>query len=148
MKPDRVLLVDDEVEFVETLAKRMEMRGLYVEIANTGREALEKVAGNVFDAVVLDLIMPGMKGSELLTEIRMRRPDVPTVLITAFGSIESAVDAMRGGAYHYLAKPFRMEELLAVVSAALRERRLMSPRLLLPTSAGRCPVGCRASRSR
>lgn len=122
MKADRVLLVDDEVDFVETLAKRMEMRGLYVEIANTGSEALEKVAGNVFDAVVLDLIMPGMDGIETLQRLHEVDPDLQIMLLTGQGTIQTAVEATRLGAIDVFEKPTDIAVLLEKIKEARAQR--------------------------
>ncbi len=90
----------------------------------SGLEALERIGCAPIDVVVTDLMMPGMRGNDLLAQVRARTPEIPVVIITAFGSIESAVEAMKAGAYHYVAKPFRIEQLLATLENALRERRL------------------------
>jgi CheY-like chemotaxis protein len=96
--------------------------GYEVRTAAGGDEALQDLSGA--DLVVTDLVMPGMRGEELLARVRSIDPDLPVVVMTAFGSIDSAVDAIKAGAYNYIAKPCRMDQLLAIVAGALRERRL------------------------
>lgn len=123
--PPTILVVEDDAEMRDLLAEVLHEAACRALTAADGQEALDTLRGTQIDVVVTDLMMPGMKGSELLQEVRQHRPDVPVIIITAFGSIESAVDAMKHGAYHYLTKPFRMEEFVATVTAALRERRLM-----------------------
>ena len=124
MTPDKVLLVDDEVEFVGTLAKRMEIRGLSVEIANSGSEALEKVARDVFDAIVLDVRMPGMDGIETLKRLREVQPELQIMLLTGHGTVQTAVEATRLGAIDVLEKPTDIEVLIGKIKEA-RAQRLM-----------------------
>ena len=119
-----VLVVEDDSAMRALLEEQLEEAGYRVFTAAEGGEGLELVLRQSIDVVVTDLKMPGMKGDELLGEIRERDSELPVVLITAFGSIESAVDTMKGGAYHYIAKPFRMNQLLITVENAVRERRL------------------------
>ena len=117
-----VLVVEDDQEMRQLLEDEMREAGYDVVGAAEGGEALERLGEA--DVVVTDLVMPGMKGDELLAEIKVREPDVPVVIMTAFGSIDSAVEAIKSGAYHYVAKPCRMEQLLSTVANALRERWL------------------------
>jgi DNA-binding NtrC family response regulator len=131
-----VLIVDDEREMRLLLEDELLDAGYEVVSAVSAGEALNRAATGAVDVVVTDLIMPGMKGDELLRELHTRQPDVPVVIMTAFGSIESAVEATKAGAYHYVAKPFRMEQLLVTVENALRERRLRRELLELRTSLG------------
>ncbi len=131
-----VLIVEDEREMRLLLEDELLDAGYEVVSAVSGSEALNRVATGPVDVIVTDLIMPGMKGDELLRALQGRQPDIPVVIMTAFGSIESAVEAMKAGAYHYVAKPFRMEQLLLTVQNALRERRLRRELLELRTSLG------------
>lgn len=124
MKSDRVLLVDDEVEFVETLAERMRARGLDVEIAHCGKEALGNVAGKSFDAVVLDLAMPGMDGIETLRRLREADPDLQIMLLTGQGTIEAAVEATKLGALDVFQKPTDIEVLIEKIKEA-RAKKVM-----------------------
>jgi two-component system response regulator AtoC len=119
-----LLVVEDDEEMRLFLEEELHDRGFRVIGARRGPEALDRLAEGPVDAVITDLKMPDMQGDELLAELRARDRDLPVVLITAFGSIETAVGAIKAGAYHYLAKPFRMECLLATVESALREKHL------------------------
>jgi DNA-binding NtrC family response regulator len=118
----RILVVEDDEEMRNLLEDELRDARYEVLTAASGPQALERLTGEAVDVLVTDNIMPGMKGRELLTEVRAREPDLPVVIITAFGDVGSAVDAMRAGAYHYVTKPFRMEQLLATLEGALRER--------------------------
>ena len=119
-----LLIVEDDEEMRLFLEEELRDHGYDVIGAARGPEALERLDGRRVDAVITDVKMPEMPGYELLAELRSRDHDLPVVMITAFGSIDSAVEAIKAGAYHYLAKPFRIEQLLATVEDALRERRL------------------------
>lgn len=122
--PYSILIVDDDVQMTVMLKKILEKEGYDVEIALNGQDALAKSAVGDLDLIISDIRMPGMDGLEFLERIKGNHQDVPVVLMTAFGSIEAAVESMKKGAYHYIAKPFKTEQLLSVVEAALRERKL------------------------
>ncbi|MCA9730122.1 MAG: sigma-54-dependent Fis family transcriptional regulator, partial [Candidatus Eisenbacteria bacterium] len=119
-----ILVVEDEPAMRQLLEEELAEEGYQVVTAADGAEALEQHTRHAVDVIVTDNKMPTMTGLELLAEVRRRTPDVPVVLITAFGSIESAVEAMKAGAYHYVAKPFLMEDLLVTVRSAAEARRL------------------------
>ncbi len=120
----RILVVEDDDAMRQLLVEEIGDAGYAVVAAAEGEEALAQVARHSIDVVVTDLRMPGMRGETLLSELKAREPDIPVVIITAFGSIDSAVETIRAGAYHYVAKPFRMAQLLHALENALRERRL------------------------
>ncbi len=120
-----ILVVEDDREMRALLEDILVAESYQVRSAADGSEGFKLFLRHEVDLIITDVMMPGMKGTELLNEVQARRPDVPVIIITAFGNIESAVDAMKGGAYHYLPKPFRTQELLIAVSAALRERHLL-----------------------
>jgi DNA-binding NtrC family response regulator len=124
MNPARVLVVEDDDAMRELLADELQAAGYEVVAAGNGAQALARLQRDPVDVVVTDLMMPGMKGNEVLERIRQWDPVMPVVIMTAFGSIESAVESMRAGAYHYVTKPFKMEELVETVGAAVLERRL------------------------
>jgi len=124
MSDGRILVVEDDVEMRRLLEDELRARGYSVLGAAGAGEALALLARSPVDAVVTDLLMPGMKGNELLSRIRAMDTSIPVVIMTAFGGVESAVEAMRSGAYHYITKPFRMEVLVGTLRAALDERRL------------------------
>jgi DNA-binding NtrC family response regulator len=139
--PERVLLVEDDRDLRAFLAEELEEAGYEVASFPTADAALvEVVRGAGADLVVTDLIMPGMRGHDLLAELRARRPELNVIIITAFGSIESAIEMMRGGAYDYLAKPFGTGELLMTVRRALEESRLRRELARL-SQAGAAPPG-------
>lgn len=120
---DRVLLVDDEVEFVETLAERLRARGLQVEVATSGAEGIKKAEKTGFEAVVLDLAMPGMDGIETLKALREQNADIQVMLLTGQATIKGAVAANRLGAVDVLEKPIDIETLLEKIREA-RARHL------------------------
>lgn len=108
----RVLLVDDEESFVDALSKRLEARGLVVETASDGEQALKTAKDRTFDIIVLDLAMPGMNGIETLKRLREDDPDLQIILLTGHGSLEKGVEAMKLGAMDFLQKPADLENLL------------------------------------
>ena len=129
-----VLLVDDEVPFVETMTKRLSKRQLKVLPAYSGREALEKLAENAVDVVILDVKMPGMDGIQTLREIKKAHPLVEVIMLTGHATVETAVEGMRLGAFDYLMKPCEIEELLAKVGEAKEkkgkhEQKIMDARM-------------------
>ena len=119
-----VLVVDDDAAMREMLVSLLEDHGFQARAVASAEEALEKVRETEFDAVVSDIRMPGKTGLELLGELRAIRADMPVVLMTGFGSIDSAVAAMRAGAFHYITKPFKRDEVLVVLERALERRAL------------------------
>ncbi|MFH1146572.1 MAG: sigma-54 dependent transcriptional regulator [Pseudomonadota bacterium] len=119
-----ILIVDDDEKMGLMLKKILEKHGYSAETARDGEEALEKAAEGNPDLIITDIRMPGMDGMEVLEKIKAGNEDVPVILMTAFGSIDAAVEAMKNGAYHYIPKPFKIEQLLPIVTAALRERKL------------------------
>jgi DNA-binding NtrC family response regulator len=120
----RLLVVDDDSAMRALLASLFEQKGYPVEEAASADEALERAREAEFDAVLSDIKMPGKTGIEMVGELRRIRPDTPVVLMTAFGSIDSAVEAMRAGAFDYITKPFEPEAVLLTVERALERRAL------------------------
>jgi len=119
-----VLVVDDDSAMREMLVSLLEDHGFQARPAASAEEAVEKVRETEFDAVVSDIRMPGKTGLDLLGELREIRPEMPVVLMTAFGSIDSAVEAMRAGAFDYIIKPFKRDEVLVVLERAFERRAL------------------------
>jgi len=113
-----VLLVDDEEEFVETLAERMRIRGMDVSTSNSGANALQLVDDEDFDVVVLDLKMPGVDGIEALKRIKRRRPDIQVVLLTGHATVEKGVEAIKEGALEFLEKPVDLRSLTDAIGKA------------------------------
>jgi DNA-binding NtrC family response regulator len=122
--PARILVVDDDPALCELLSDILQEEGYEVEIVHDGQSAVEKYRMASFDFTITDLMMPKMRGTELIKKLKEIDPDVPVLLITAFGTIESAVEAMRAGAFHYVTKPFRSDEILIHVSRGLEQSRL------------------------
>jgi len=115
-----VLLVDDEIDFVATLAERLRMRGIKTESVASGMEALSALTNHTFDLMVLDVKMPGMGGLDLLRLVRTQYPDLPVILLSGHGSTSDGMEGMRLGARDYLIKPVDIEDLLARMSEAVQ----------------------------
>lgn len=119
-----IMLVDDEVPFVETMAKRLASRNIETITAFSAEEGMKKLKENQnLDIIVLDVKMPGMDGMEALKEIKKRIPLVEIIMLTGNATIESAIDAMKLGAYDFLMKPFDIDELVSKVQAATKKKR-------------------------
>lgn len=118
------LVVDDEENMVHVLTTLLAQEGFGVAAARTGEEALERIRSEVVDLVLLDVRLPGRDGLEVLEAVKAQRPDCGVLMMTAFGSIESAVAALRAGADDYLVKPFRAEEVLRRIQAVLERQGL------------------------
>lgn len=119
-----ILVVDDEPEMRALMRDVLQERGHQVTLAENGRDALKRLGEEDYVVVLTDLRMKGMEGIELLTEIKRAYPDMNVILMTAFGSVETAVEAMKQGAYDYLVKPVKTEELIRVTERAVREGTL------------------------
>ena len=139
---ERIVVVEDDRDLREFLAEALADAGYAVEAFPTADAALRRLlAEGTADLVVTDLVLPGMRGHELLREIRARRPELNVVVITAFGSIDSAIEMMKAGAYDYLTKPFGTDELLLTVERALRESGLRREVARLTRAAAAAPPG-------
>jgi DNA-binding NtrC family response regulator len=119
----KTLLVDDEEEFLNTMVKRLRKRNLEVSTANQGRQAIEKVSGEPFDVVVLDMAMPGMSGIDTLREIKKVRPSTEVIILTGHAEVEAAVQGMELGAFDYLLKPADIDELLYKIQDAFTRKQ-------------------------
>ena len=120
--PTRVLLVDDEKDFVEMLSLRLQEAGEKVSAAYSGKESLETLEKNNIDVVILDIKMPGMDGIETLREIKKRFPLVEVIMLTGHGSTETAVEGMKLGAFDYLMKPADFDDLTAKLQGARKRK--------------------------
>ena len=127
----RILIVDDEEAMRVFMRRSLEREGYDVTVAADGEEALRAAEGASFDLVITDLAMPGMTGMELLAELRRRRPGTVVIVMTGYGSISSAVQALKGGAVDYVTKPFEREEILRAVQAVLQASQLRAENRLL-----------------
>ncbi|MDO9547503.1 MAG: response regulator [Candidatus Marinimicrobia bacterium] len=119
-----ILIVDDEKNIRLTLRRSIESMGFIAETAITGEEALEKVKSQHFNLILLDIKLPGIDGIEVLREIHRTRPDVAVIIITAHGTIESAVEAMKLGSIDFLQKPFTPDEIRNLVTNVLNRQTL------------------------
>ena len=124
--PARILLVDDEEMIQQILTHLLSEAGFQVTTVGTAEEGLAELERQSHALVILDLMLPGMGGLEMLRALKERDPEQMVLMITAFGSVETAVKAMKEGAFDYLAKPFQHEEVLITVQNALRQRDLLS----------------------
>lgn len=124
----RVLVVDDETDFLELFVKRFGKRDIQVAAVDSGFAALDHLKANPVDVIVLDVKMPKMDGIETLKEIKKRYPSVEVIMLTGHGSVESGVQGMSHGAYDYVLKPFKIDELLFKIRKAFERKRLMEGR--------------------
>ena len=119
----RVLLVDDEEEFVSALSERLMLRGIEVDSALNGEEALASLVDKEFEVVILDVMMPGLGGLEVLRQIKTTHPNTEVILLTGHGSTREGIEGMRLGAFDYLIKPVDIEEMLEKMKAAAKTAR-------------------------
>lgn len=118
----KLLIVDDEVKFLDSIAKRLEMRGLEVTKASNGQQAVEAARKQKFDLALLDLKMPGMDGKQVLEILKKEHKYIEVIILTGHGSLESAVECTKLGAYGYLPKPYELENLLEILKEAYEAR--------------------------
>jgi two-component system, NtrC family, response regulator HydG len=123
--PPTLLVADDDPGLRESLERTLTREGYRVVLASDGRAALERVQAGGIDLIVTDLRMPGLTGLDLLRAAKAIMPDVDVILLTAFGTVEEAVKAMKDGAYDFLTKPFRREQLIKLIDKALERRDLI-----------------------
>jgi DNA-binding NtrC family response regulator len=121
-----LLLVEDEAPLREALAERLAEHGFEVEQADSGERAIEQLAEFAFDIVVTDLRLPGLDGTRVLEAALLRYPDIVGIIVTGYGTVKDAVDAIRRGATDFVTKPFQFDELLHALNSALEQRRLKS----------------------
>jgi putative nucleotidyltransferase with HDIG domain len=127
----RVLVVDDEKFIRDIIADFLGMEGYIVRTAEDGSSAVTELERARYDMVISDLKMPRMGGLDLLKEVSKTHPDTLTVIMTGFGTVETAIDAMKRGAYDYILKPFKVEEVVHIVQRGLEKRRLTAENLRL-----------------
>jgi len=125
MAATRVLLVDDELEFTDTLAERMTARGLEVDIAANGPEALKMIKEKSYDVILLDLVMPGMDGIESMKKLLGENPDLQIVLLTGHATLEKGIEAVKMGAQDFIEKPADIKKLMELIEKARANRMLL-----------------------
>ena len=121
----RVLLVDDEEDFLETLSSRLEIRGLKVSAVNSGEQAISEAKQQDYDAIIVDLSMPGIDGLETLKRIKADNPNAEIIMLTGHGSVQSGVEAMKLGAGDFLQKPVELSELMSKIGEAKDKKMLV-----------------------
>src|SRR5579884_4287063 len=120
----RILVIDDESDIRESLEALLELEGYGVELAENATTGLQKLEAGNYDLVLLDLMMPDRSGMEVLRDVRERDTETPIIMITAYGSVEVAVNSLRAGANYYFSKPWDNEKLLIEVDQMISRTRL------------------------
>ena len=118
-----ILIIDDEAAIRESLETLLSLEGYRVETAVDGELGLEQLGQHAYDVVLLDLALPGRNGIEILATIRERSPDLPVIMLTAYGTVNNVIDAIRGGAQNFVQKPWDNEKLLADIRSAIARYR-------------------------
>jgi DNA-binding NtrC family response regulator len=126
MAKARVLLVDDEEDFTATLAERLENRGIDVDVSSNGPEAIDRVREKTYDALVLDLAMPGMDGIEATKRLLADNPDLQVILLTGHATVRKGVEAISSGAIEFLEKPADVNLLIEQIEKARANRVLLT----------------------
>ena len=122
---EKVLLVDDEVDFLDTLSERMRTRGMEVSTSSSGAEALKKVEQESYDVIILDLMMPGVDGLEALKILKEKKPELQVILLTGHASVEKGIEAMKLGAMDFLEKPADLSQLTDKIKKAQAKKMLI-----------------------
>ena len=135
--PRTIHVIDDEPIILEVLGQLLTSEGYEVESSSSGEEALQKYESRTFDLVLLDLMMPGMSGLDVLRALQRIQPEALVIIITAYASVESAIEAMKIGAFDYVQKPFKHEELLLTIARALSHKSLRDENLRLRSELDR-----------
>jgi DNA-binding NtrC family response regulator len=129
---EKILIVDDEPDMLKLLSMTIQRKTPYqVTTTNNPVEALELVKGCGFDLIISDLKMPGLDGIELLDAVKRLDPDTPVIMMTAYGTIESASEAMEKGGFDFITKPFRIEQILFTIDRAMKWLKLQKENKLL-----------------
>jgi two-component system response regulator HydG len=131
MKHHRILVVDDHLEMAKTVAEYLGQRAMDAKAVASAQEALAILGQESFDALLTDLRMKGMDGLDLLDAVHRLDPDLPVVVMTAFGGIDSAIESIQRGAYHYVTKPFKLDVVRVLLERACREHDLCCENLRL-----------------
>ena len=125
-QPKHLLLVEDESALREAVAEQLADRGYHVEQADSGEAALARLSDFAFDVIITDLRLPGIDGSAVVDAAVERYPDIVAIVITGYGTVKGAVEAIKRGAWDFVSKPFQIDELTHVLDSALEQRRLKS----------------------
>jgi len=130
-EPKRVLIIDDEDTLRDSMHQVLKKEGYRVREAADGKEGLSLFNQETFEAVFLDLKLPGLNGLRVMGQMREASPETPIIIITGYGSIESAVEAIKLGAFDYMSKPFSPEELRVVTKKAIESRKMIFENIYL-----------------
>ena len=122
MRNLKILLVDDEEEFVTTLAERLELRGFRAQAVTNGEGALHMIESDPPQVIILDVMMPGLGGLEVLRRIKAQHPQMHVILLTGHGSTKEGIEGMQLGAFDYLMKPINIEELIKKMQDAIKSQ--------------------------
>jgi len=125
--PDRILIIDDDPDILQVLRANLELHGFAVSCAQKGKEALQQLAQNMPDLIILDLILPDIDGIQLCQRIREKNPSIPIIMLTARDRVSDKVLGLEVGADDYVVKPFETLELIARIKACLRRSKKMVP---------------------
>jgi len=121
----RILVVDDDESVREVVKDMLTREGFVVDTATDGRDAQARILGGAYHLIITDLMMPGADGLEVLKSALSLDPDTSVIIITAYATLQSALEAVREGAYDYVTKPFRLEEMLVTVGNAFKRTKLI-----------------------
>jgi CheY-like chemotaxis protein/glycine cleavage system H lipoate-binding protein len=132
----KILVVDDELPVCRSISSALEAEDYVIDTTLSGEEALKKEEENRYDVMLVDLMMPGMSGMDLLKAVREKRPDIVVIMITGYPTMETAVQSVMLGAFDYIPKPFTPEELRSIVSRALERRRLYERKITAKAKVG------------
>src|SRR3990172_9238262 len=122
----RLLLVEDEAPLRQAVAEQLADRGYHVEQAESGEAAVARLSDFAFDIIITDLRLPGIDGSAVVDAAVERYPDIVAIVVTGYGTVKDAVEAIKRGAWDFVNKPFQIDELLHSLASALEQRRLKS----------------------
>ena len=122
---EKILIVDDETEFLEVIRERLATRGIEADTSKSAEEALVKIESQIYDAVILDLQMPGLDGIEALKLIREKRPELQVILLTGHATVKKGIEAMKSGAMDFIEKPADLESLRKKIMAAKNQKMLI-----------------------
>jgi DNA-binding NtrC family response regulator len=125
---EKILLVDDEKDFLDVMSERIEARGMDVTTAESAKQALKSVESGGFDAIILDLMMPGMDGLETLKAIKKKNPDLQVILLTGHATVEKGIEAMKLGAMDFLEKPADLDKLTEIIKKAQARKMVIIER--------------------
>jgi DNA-binding NtrC family response regulator len=125
---EKILLVDDEKDFLDVMSERIQARGMDVTTAESAEKALESLESGGYDAIILDLMMPGMDGLETLKAIKKKNPDLQVILLTGHATVEKGIEAMKLGAMDFLEKPADLDKLTEIIHKAQARKMVIIER--------------------